>query len=1173
MRGPGIALHGVTPSIVEEAFAAADDGTPITGLIAPVESISASANLPLPSRIDSIRTLLVNTGISGPSRAMSQPNRIDNSTNAKTSQYRSEPAYAGHSITQSMSLVRPPSSPATETFNNCTRCQKLSAEANTTYHGHLQGRPTATHLPKKSSQFNASSWARNEYLSSIGSFLPALPTGASSLTASWFPTAEHYDTSSVRDVKWAAVQPSQYGNETSLFTNATENYLRLHPPFLGQIGLISNQTNCSGVLVSYRATITTVVTSTIFVNETVTLGPNATAPLPYIITPLPACQTITKICAPHAEGRCPVFPLPPGQKGQEPRMPETTSTLLVTKKNPAIIRQGQAVGNIFGHTTTTQDAAAAAPLAHQTPAGGGDGKSPGAQETHSSESSGGEIQVQSDGGVLVPGTPVPAQNPQAGNTPSENPQIPDEVSQQSGAPSNEAQTSSGAIAGGQGAGMQTSSGHSGPMDQSDSEGTVIGTPASGDPSSDRAGDNSQDQSTNGSTETQTSSSVMIDEQATQENSGSLAGEYAPMAFTANSLLISIARSMIIVGSETVKAGAPPTTFVDQDQTIIVQPSQILAGEKVLPIQAIITPPPVTSFAIEGIPVVLQSDHVVIGSQSFVHGSSAEAVTYNGQTFSWDADHLVGPETTVAFPSQGSGSAPRITAANQVFNVFPSSLEAAGLTLTLPKTSSTSSFMYNGQSFILNPSQLIAPDRSITVPTHKDPTAFVYGGHTFSIDRSQLIAPSATVTLSAGSGVMTYEGQTLTVDDSRIAGPSTTFALPAEPSVGNTQTPSAITTEGLTLSLGPSAVIVESSTYSFLPGQTPTTITGNGKAIRLGPTGVRIGSVDISLPTVGLSYSMLSIGQLTLSLAPSRVVVHGHTKDVRPGMVPINTIVDGQTISIGPHGVRIGSIAVPLPTPSHRYQVITEGDLTVSVAPSEAVIQGTTFAIGPSVPATMVVDDQTLSVGPHGIYFPGTTVDLPTMTSEIQPAAVAADGWKFCIEPNSAVIGNSVYPIGENAPAQTIMIGSKTVSLGVGGVMFPSTTIPPAQIPSPMSVDEMIMSVDATQAIINGTTYQVGPGAMATTVVAGSQVIRLGTEGIMLPTTIISPWKNATALGRTAISGAGVAFGSALPTGLPGSCVSKAGGPRIGAGNVLRPSIGTLLGFIFAASAVVLLVEL
>ena len=1110
--------------------------------------------------------------------------------------------------------------------------------------------------------------------------------------------------------------------------------------------------DCSGTILKTQGQRTVIITSTVLVNETTMLAPNATTPPPLLITPLPACVIVTSVCI----SLCPEYTEGiPGGKHQPVVIPPATSTLLVTKKSPAIINQGQAVGPLFGSPTTTAQAIGAqqntngkqddASDAQPTTIPDQDSGSPTASSTSSpavpnaagpsSEDPSSDIGASQQGAQSgnTPSAPSPAKNAgsqssssdqssgnaasqqeaQTGSSPSKGSTAgnSDSQSSNSGQPSGNVESQQGAQSGntgstagnlaplssngGQYSGNEASqqeaqdgnkgstAGNSGAQssDGGQSSGNVApqqeaqngnigstaansGSKASGDgQSSGNIASQQEDQNGNigstagysGSQQTssdsnpgqtagegnqatpggasdskisasnqlqsnQPSSGQSLSSQVVSGNSGSMeaqmtpgsdvsvtsadqsntgqttgsgenpnneydfssqsggssdpgTNQYVPGAVTVGGIPIShAANGMVFVGSQTINAGTPPTTVVANGQSIAVEPSQIVAPGTTIPIQAVVTPAAASSVIVGNVPVVLQPSNVIIGSLTFNHGSAPTSVIYNGQTYNWDATQLSASGTIVAFPSVDSAS-PLVTAGGQVFSVYPSILKASGTDIAIPNTPSPSPFVYDGQTFSVNPSQLIAPDTSIALPTATTAALIVYNGQTVYVDSSQFAAASTTIPLSSGSRIVTYNGQILSIGPSQIVGPATTIALSDSPEGGNGAQPSAITTGGLTFSLGPSAAIVGPSTYSFLPGQTPAKITDNGQTITVGPKGVQFGSVDIPIPTDSSSYSEMVEGDLTFSVAPSKVVLDGHTNDISSGMAPITTVIDGQTVSIGPQGVGLASTTVPLPTPKPSFSVLTEGNLTFSIAPSEAVIDGETFSVSPNkVPVTAVINGQTVSVGPSGIVLKGTTVNLPTLQSVQTPAVVTADGLTFSMGPTNAIIGGTAYPIGSGAPSETIAIGSETLRVGSDGVMLPSTTFPPEQTPSPMTAGGLTFSADPNEAIINGTIYAIGSGALAETIVAGSETIRLGTKGIAFPSTTIEPWITVTSGFSSVFVTSGILSDTSAPpsaTKLPRpQSTGDKGNAKPGAGVCLRPPDSVLLsillgGLIFA----------
>ena len=917
-----------------------------------------------------------------------------------------------------------------------------------------------------------------------------------------------------------------------------------------------NATNCSGLVTSTAHVVYEVITSTLLVNETITLGQNATTPLPVLITPPPACQIITVPCegyyCPSTSPRLPVHGPHPKEPMPKLTQSTSTSTLLVTKKSTAVVQQLSAVGNLFGPAPPS--VAAQPNSGGQQAAGQPSGSSNPEMSTQSDDSSSSE--PEADG--QPPPKSSPPQNPTNGNsqlTPSNdqdqdsqkpaagssgsqstgiNNQAPSNTYRPNGAASNNGATSDhgGVVSSGDAPGHGSISSNSGTSNSGNantggsvsSNGMILND---GGASNDEEGSSSGGPSTSeGGTSTNGAASNngkdSSDREGPEPEGGSSADspgtQYVSSLIMAGNLPVSVMSNAVLVGSHTVKAGSPPTTVLAKGQTIVIEPSQIVAQGTTIPIQAAITPPPAISATIGNFPIVLQPQKVAIGSKTFEHGSLPTSVIYQGQTYHWDASHLVGAGTTVAFPSVDS-SAPRVTAGCQVFSVFPSRLQVPGRNIPIPNIATASPFAYKGQTFSINPSQIIASDTSITLPPARRITPFVYIDHTVSVDASQFMARLTTIPLIAGSGTVTYNGQILTIKPSKVIGPSTTIALTAQDD--SAASPTAITTGGLTFSIGPSAAVVGSSTYSFIPGKAPATIETHGEVVLVGSNGVQFKNVHIPIPTMTPIYSAITQGDLTFSIAPSKVVVSGHTDIIHSDMTPITTVVDGHTVSIGPKGVGLAGTTIPFPAPKPSFSMATRGEITFSVAPSEVVVKDKTYSVASNkAPVTTAIDGQRLTIGPKGIHIEGTTVNLPAIKT---PMRVTAAGATLLVGATDAVISGTTYAIGSGAPFQTVVLGSQTIGIGSAGIELPSTTITPEQTPVAVTAGGLTFSIDSTEAVVNGTTYAIGSGAAARTIVQGSTTIRLGTDGVELPSTTIRPWSNATQTGPTSFLATSDAF--------------------------------------------------
>ena len=507
---------------------------------------------------------------------------------------------------------------------------------------------------------------------------------------------------------------------------------------------------------------------------------------------------------------------------------------------------------------------------------------------------------------------------------------------------------------------------------------------------------------------------------------------------------------LVIGSQTFSHDSPSQVVV-AGHSFSWDSQKVQAGSTSIPIP----PPqaeanaPTESTSIGNIPVVASPDSVMIGDQRFDRDGESSAAVVDGHTFSWDSNRLVADKTSIQLPT-AQVKAPVIAAGGQSFTINPSNIEVAGSTIARPQGSKPSPFTVNGQEFTISPSEITSPDRDIPLPSANGPKSFVYDGHTLSVDNSQLYVGASKIPLGP-SGSVEYEGRKLIVETSEVVGPSTTIPLAASP-----------------------------------------------------------------------SYTVVQEDGVTFSIAPSDVVIGGlHVQNLPAGMAPITTVVDGKTVNVGANGVAFASTTIPFPTAKPSFSLASEGGLTFSLDPSEAVIKGKTYPIAASgSTTTTVIDGQTIGIGPSGIHVAGTTVPIPSITDMPSQKAGAVHGISFSVGASDAVIGGSRFDIGDGAKPRTLIIGSETVKVGSEGVIFPAetpgmgvvlpaTTIPPAQTPSPVKAGGINLLADSTEAVINGTSYPIGPGAPATTIRFDNETIRLGTGGIILPSMTVKPWLTKT----------------------------------------------------------------
>ena len=243
-------------------------------------------------------------------------------------------------------------------------------------------------------------------------------------------------------------------------------------------------------------------------------------------------------------------------------------------------------------------------------------------------------------------------------------------------------------------------------------------------------------------------------------------------------------------------------------------------------------------------------------------------------------------------------------------------------------------------------------------------------------------------------------------------------------------------------------------------------------------------------------SLITINGIKISEGPNAAVISGTSYSFDHGSSPSSIVIGSQTLILGPDG-----IGAP-----HTPSIITSNGLTYTVDASHAIISGTTYGLGHGASQTsVVIGSQTWLIGPSGVQVK-STVSLVTL-----------DGLTFSVDASQAVISGTTYSFDKADSSSTLVVGGKAYIFGPGGISAEPTL-------SPITANGITISMDASEAVISGTTVAVGPDASPTIVTLGNQTVSAGPGGIGLPSTTIAP-PNAT--GTSFQYFTGIAPGSSL----------------------------------------------
>lgn len=269
-----------------------------------------------------------------------------------------------------------------------------------------------------------------------------------------------------------------------------------------------------------------------------------------------------------------------------------------------------------------------------------------------------------------------------------------------------------------------------------------------------------------------------------------------------------------------------------------------------------------------------------------------------------------------------------------------------------------------------------------------PTAVVINGQTIKDNPS---APTQIVTIG---------NQAITINPTQVIVAGETVTRPA--ATGGVYIPTPIKTiiHDIPVTVSSSIAIIGGT--SFTLGPTPTTAVVQGQTITVGPSGVVVAGTTIPVVSVpSPTQIIVEGGELITAIGSTVVVIHGTTITYGPASPLTTTVVDDDTITIGPSGVVVHGTTLGGPSArgsETQYEIVGGATIT-QIGPSVIVINNTTYTVGPGAgTTTTVVGGETVTIGPSGVAagthsitypFGPTTVITPKATAVVATATATA----------------------------------------------------------------------------------------------------------------------------------------------------------------------------------------
>lgn len=268
---------------------------------------------------------------------------------------------------------------------------------------------------------------------------------------------------------------------------------------------------------------------------------------------------------------------------------------------------------------------------------------------------------------------------------------------------------------------------------------------------------------------------------------------------------------------------------------------------------------------------------------------------------------------------------------------------------------------------------------------------------------------------------------------------------------------------------------------------------------------------------GGSSTMQSMSITDAPPMPSTEVIDADTTYyIGDGTGEETAVDDGQPLTFGPGGIQFDQ-TIPAPqTTDSTNVVVLSAQLFTAEGSTAAIIGGTTIAYGKGIPATTdVVDGDSITIGPSGISFHGSTLGGPANPIGTQYGII---GGVTVSEVGStlAVVDGVTLTVGPNATPSTAVINGHTVTadsvgLGLGGntLSFPFN---PASTQAVIAGGITFSEVGSSMVVIGGTTFTFGPGATPTTDLVNGQTIVIGPSGVGFKTTTFTGTGTSTGTG-------------------------------------------------------------
>ncbi|KAF6814158.1 hypothetical protein CSOJ01_04212 [Colletotrichum sojae] len=259
-------------------------------------------------------------------------------------------------------------------------------------------------------------------------------------------------------------------------------------------------------------------------------------------------------------------------------------------------------------------------------------------------------------------------------------------------------------------------------------------------------------------------------------------------------------------------------------------------------------------------------------------------------------------------------------ATYTVTVAPTKVIINDQTFTQKGPSETTEVTVGGAHFTINPSEVVGGGTVVDRPgnvgrTVMTPSSTVLGGLPVVVapggTQNVVVVAGTTFQLQPTPVTAVVQGQTIVVQPSSIVFQGQTVSINRSSPF---QTEIVVAGGEMITAIGPSVVVVQSTTITYGQASSTVTETIDDDTILIGPSGVVVRNMTMGGPNARFSDTSYEIvgGATITQVGASLVVVGGTTFTVGPGRGTTTTVVGGETVTIGPSGVAVSTLSFPYP---------------------------------------------------------------------------------------------------------------------------------------------------------------------------------------------------------------------------------------------------------------------